>query len=508
MHLLKKRTCIWVLGALATLIFFMRFLVFQEPPSRDITTYSAIADAMLHGMRLYADVWDPKPPAIYWTYVLAQQIAGYGARSLLLLSVVASTITMAGLIVAGGRGRCRVSGLMAAATFAVISGDLFLWGNEPNAEIFMNAALVWAFVFVSEIPNRTGRSALIRAAAAGVLITVASLYKTVVVVHAVAFGGLLLMHGWRNSAIKSAIKNTSTMAFVAVIPWLCVFAGYALRGTFADFYESVFTYNTYYSGMTGGMGPNIIRGFTPENLFPRPLWCTAPLLLMGAAGWAALRFRGSYRTMLLLVYLLASQVAIALPGQFYVHYYQLLLPPLCIAGAWGFEALAEKLQTPIKIALLGAGLMVILFSFELPLYSLSPESWAAAKYGTDLMEEHETGRLINSILLPDEDFYQWGTVTALHWSSRRRPVTPYFFLTPLLDGPLKEKAMTRLLQDLEKQKTELLIIDERDARVSPGHPLSKWHSGRYRKFALIKNRFVFLCRKGGALDERMRTRGM
>ena len=48
------------------------------PPNRDISTYAVIGHEMAAWRALYSDLFDNKPPAIYWSYMATEQVFGYG----------------------------------------------------------------------------------------------------------------------------------------------------------------------------------------------------------------------------------------------------------------------------------------------------------------------------------------------------------------------------------------------------------------------------------------------
>src|SRR4051812_42783556 len=85
---------VMVLIALAILIVLERLHTYREPLEPDLTTYAVIAHEMNFGKRLYANVWDIKPPGLYGTYALAEKLAGYGPQSVLLLAIGAALASL------------------------------------------------------------------------------------------------------------------------------------------------------------------------------------------------------------------------------------------------------------------------------------------------------------------------------------------------------------------------------------------------------------------------------
>src|ERR1700737_4638261 len=122
MDKLKQHGPAIILVALFGLIVFTRLHTYREPLERDITTYAVIAHEMLSGKALYRDLWDHKPPTIHVTYAAAELVAGYGRDSIFLLNVVAAIATLLACYLAGSAsGRGPVSGLVAAALWALAS---------------------------------------------------------------------------------------------------------------------------------------------------------------------------------------------------------------------------------------------------------------------------------------------------------------------------------------------------------------------------------------------------
>ena len=73
----SPRPAVW-LALLALAACAQRLRTYDEPFERDIMTYAVIGHELVLGHKLYADVLDNKPPAIYTTFALAETLAGYG----------------------------------------------------------------------------------------------------------------------------------------------------------------------------------------------------------------------------------------------------------------------------------------------------------------------------------------------------------------------------------------------------------------------------------------------
>src|SRR5712692_5155934 len=74
-----KRTWIgsqrWLLAVLV-LVAFIALPSISYPIGRDQATYCVIGQGLLRGQQLYRDLWDNKPPGIFWLYALVVKVFG------------------------------------------------------------------------------------------------------------------------------------------------------------------------------------------------------------------------------------------------------------------------------------------------------------------------------------------------------------------------------------------------------------------------------------------------
>jgi hypothetical protein len=71
----SNRSRAWFLGGLV--VVFLRALPnLRFPIGRDQATYCVIGQGLLHGQLLYRDLWDNKPPGIFYIYALIVKIFG------------------------------------------------------------------------------------------------------------------------------------------------------------------------------------------------------------------------------------------------------------------------------------------------------------------------------------------------------------------------------------------------------------------------------------------------
>src|SRR5205085_2622190 len=483
MDKLKKLLPVAVLVGLCALVFASRLHTYDEPLERDLTTFAVIAHEMLNGKNLYSDLWDHKPPAIHVTYAAAEMIAGYGRDSIFLMNVVAAIATLiicywAGSSVGGG----RVAGCFAAAFWAFTSGNLALEGNQPNTEVFINVFLAAGFAVLvrTEKKNLGARGAFI----VGALFAGASLYNAVVVVQP-ALVAIAYVACCDLRLRTRAFADVLIIAAAGVAIWALVLGYFFARGSGAAFVESVFSYNRYYSSSLSHQALHSFKGWMAIS--PDVLIVVLPLAILTGIGI----FRGvvlapQRHWILLLVYLIASEIAVLLPGWPFPHYYQLLLPPLTIGAGWSIESLRRVLpRTRSSVSYpAAAAACAIIVLVQLPSYFISAEDWSVKKYGNLFVETEQFAGKIDSLLARGETFYEWGNESGLYFTTGRRPPSGIFFAFPMLGGPLKEKLSRRLIEDLRQSQPDLIVADVATMTLTEReHPVLNWFRENYQAFA-------------------------
>src|SRR5438067_1335525 len=268
-----------VIAGLSGLIIFARLHTYGEPLERDLTTYAVIAHEMLGGKTLYTDVWDHKPPAVYLTYAAAELIAGYGRDSIFLLNISAGLATLLACYFAGSAaGAGRLGGLVGAALWVLVSGDLAIEGNQPNTEVFLNALLTLGFAILMRTEDRDlGLRAVLLT---GLSFAIASLYKHIAVVQAALLALTYLAWPLAGSR-KKAFANVVIIGAIGVLVWGLVFGYFVAQGRGNAFTEAVFTYNAYYSG---SIWQNLGHVFNRQSVSADVLAAILPLAILSLSG--------------------------------------------------------------------------------------------------------------------------------------------------------------------------------------------------------------------------------
>lgn len=107
--------------ALVAIAAVIRSLAVAEPLGIDQSLWASAVRGMARGQRLYADVWEQRPPGIYLTYLAGFTALGWTPATVVWLDVAASVVTSGILYALGGALGNRRVGAAAAALFAVLT---------------------------------------------------------------------------------------------------------------------------------------------------------------------------------------------------------------------------------------------------------------------------------------------------------------------------------------------------------------------------------------------------
>jgi hypothetical protein len=125
----SNRRAATLLLAVAAAALLARIVTIAEPLGIDQSLWASAARGMAHGQRLYRDVWEQRPPGIYWTYLAAFRVFGWTPGAVAWLDLIAASGTTAMLYLLGRRLADRITGAAAAAIYAVLTHPAWMFGH-------------------------------------------------------------------------------------------------------------------------------------------------------------------------------------------------------------------------------------------------------------------------------------------------------------------------------------------------------------------------------------------
>ncbi len=330
---LAERLAPWGLIGFCTL---WRLPGLGEPPwLNDEGVYAMVGRALLHGEKLYRQVWENKPPAIYLVNATAERLGGAGhvITSMRLLALAASVIALAALY----RLMAAECGIGAARLAVIVAGiglDLpLIDGTEANAEIFVAAAsaigmaLVWSAerARADDSPRFPASGPALMFA--GIAFGIGVLFKLPAGADGLAAALVVIFH-------KRRIARLAALLLGAVIPLGVVTGWLAGQGLVGDALYATIGYNRGYVSTGQSLHSPIVGLFT----------VLAPLAALGAGAVIAWRGRraglpfGAGAAWWLGLALLGALVS----GRTYPHYFLQAVVPAAICVVLLLDGLVRE----------------------------------------------------------------------------------------------------------------------------------------------------------------------
>jgi hypothetical protein len=333
----KSRVTRWP-GALALLVLtaMLRAPSFARVYlSDDEAIYAVIGRAFASGARLYVDVVDHKPPAIYWLYGAVQSMVGDATAMtilhvLLLIGVWATAMTVGAIARRCAPNTPNVD-RVAALLYVVFTTTMMGFDSlAANCELWMMLPASVAVLLVLD-PTVTAS----RAALAGVLLSIAGAFKYQAAVETPVLLGLLVLTA---AGTGDRVRRTAA-AFVGLcLPWAAMIAWFSSRG---DLGEALYWFRFNFAYIDAGFEP--VEAFL--RALPRVSFAVMPAALLYVAATAgalqALRDRDRVGRWMV-AWAVLSAVAVAAGGRFFGHYFHQLTAPLAVLAAPIVAGFAER----------------------------------------------------------------------------------------------------------------------------------------------------------------------
>jgi len=447
-------------------VIFLRLHSLNEPLERDLTTYAYISHHILDGEKLYTELWDHKPPGIYTVYMMAELLWGYDQRAVVYLGIVSSLVSLLFLYGFLNQITDRKTAMLGSAFWVFASNSIMLQANQPNVEVFMNAFTIMGLWSLARWYVQ-GKHFLFFS---GICFAVATWFKmNAIFSMAMVCLYLLIPQPEYNQTrrLKDRIITLAIFISPVCMLWIGTFSYFNLNGRLYDFWESVFYFNTYYSG-------NILKNIwtffsSPDKLFHVCLSDIWILVLLSVAWLTRGRQQyGPLKRPFFILLLMGLFVEVSSTGISEPHYYQLLLPIFCVLPAMFFHDLikSENSLTNRNLKALFSSLTLVpllLMSYHQVLFlKMTPFEISQKKYGDQFIKSYEIAQEVKKITEPSHKIYEWGAETGIYYYSKRNSVTGIFYIYPLLRGPTEErfKKAQKVYNDVITAKPELFIYNE------------------------------------------------
>lgn len=455
---MKKRTIIIILLILALQIF-LRIPFLGEPLERDEGAYAYIAQRMAVGQVPYRDIYDHKPPAIYFIYAGIFKLFGESAASIRYFTLFYSLLLTFIIFMIGSRLWGRVGGLLAAFFYAVFSGGALIQGTSANTETFLVLPILLALFFV--IRSNNGRDLFW----AGLFSGLAVMVKQIAGLNLLVLLVFILLN------YKDFKKIIVFLFGSAIFPVLFV-VYFFVKGAIPELINVMFLENVGYLAHQPWQWDQFFKVVINENLI---LWFLSAVALL----FIIARGR-SDKNMLVGAWALFSVVGVILGKVFYGHYFIQAIPGLSLLSALAIISLKHN-QFKVFILMITFVMAGMIISYEKDFYLSSPEEISFKKYGiTNFVVAKEVASFVEKNTRPDQKIFIWGAEPEVYFYSKRESASKFIYYYPLFHSKTKRIEM---LKELKQNRPKYIIWVNREVHYQNLAEYLKLH---YRYIKSIK----------------------
>jgi hypothetical protein len=479
---------VWVVVAALATIAFSALQILLYSFGRDQSIYAMVGSGLLRGELPYRDVWDFKPPGIFFVYALAFAVFGQSMlapRILEVLGLVGLVFAFRrlGLVLFGS----RTAGLVGAAVAALVHAELEFWHTgqpETFGAYFIVAALVltchdyahprvriWGWVGIG---LAFGMAFLLKPPLGGGA-PVCAAY----IVRQLAAGK------------PSRLKLMSPLAVIggaSLLPILVCAGWFWWQGGWAELYWTLMEFTPGYTalGWHGQSAPAMFYTATEEAFFEHSA-------LIGVGFIAAIAMRPVHSREREGIFLICGVVSvqlagIAMQGKFFLYHYAATLPILgliaglgwyklwrrCLgqgSGAWlafvAFILVVGSMRRAVYDVPLGfwqrslARLEYLMGSRSLrSRAALDEKLYRAADFS--LNADRRVAQEVMDRTSVEEPIFVWGFEPSIYWLSERAPASRFIYNVAQRSPWQREQARALLVKDLERRPPEIVVVQHSD----------------------------------------------
>jgi 4-amino-4-deoxy-L-arabinose transferase-like glycosyltransferase len=375
----RPRALAWIFAAMAIAALAVRVTAIAEPLGIDQSLWASAVRGMARGQRLYHDVWEQRPPGIYWIYLAGFRIFGWASSTVASLDVLAAACTTWFLVRSVRPLSSCVTASLAAALYAALTMPAWLYGyagflERSVCETFIVAAV--ALAASSAVRLRQDASigaAVVMGLASGAAVVLkpnAGLY----------FPALMFWLVWYRSRPGAELLRPLVVAVLAagVVPAIALLWLWRLD-LLHDAKVAVIDFNRFY--VSEGFSLTTYADIFSHAVFLRmktePLWAAGTMGSAVALWGLARRRQLDPMAALGLVWGAAATLVIVVNGaRLFNTYFINALPPLAIMSAWLLGDSWRGSRVRQGIAILAAVFMIVLVATRG--YTERVFGWAAA----------------------------------------------------------------------------------------------------------------------------------
>ena len=444
----------WFVIFTSFLFFVLRLPSLFEPLwYGDEGIYQVIGKSLNNGKLLYTEIFDNKPPLLYWLYAIFNS----GQFTIRLVSLIFGVLSigvfflLSKKLFANNKNKIH---FVTTFIFAVLFGLPMLEGNIANAENFMLLPIIVAALLISNFKSHPEQSQRTNPKyfLAGTLLGVAFLFKIVAIFDFAAFFIFYFIINF-----NSFKKHINLPLIVAgfFLPILAVSLFFLFNNTFIDFVKATFLTNISYVSYGNKIGS------IPILLFIK-------LAILGIFTFFLFtkRKKISQTSLFIFIWFAFSLFNALFSQRPYTHYLLVLIPSLSLMIGL---ILFEKKYKKIIIIIFIIGLLAITKTFGVPRLNKSVNYYQnfisyvtgqksmmqyQAFFDKNTPVDYEITRFIKPKLARNDTIFVWGNNAQVYQLVGVVAPTKYvvvYHISNYADGVINTKSI------IEKTKPKFIV---------------------------------------------------
>jgi hypothetical protein len=458
---------------------------------RDQAIYATVADGMLRGQMPYRDVWDFKPPGIFFVYAASLGLLGKSMMAPRLFEVLGLLLMVLGLRRLGGKlFGSETAGLVGGALAALLHAQLDFW-HSGQPETYGGYLTVAALVLTVAEPSRKRRIWVWLGI--GACFGLAFLFKPPLGGGAMVCAAALSRRTRADGgSVKDALMPVLWTGVGTVLPIVLCIAWFAARGALPEMRWTLGEFTPGYTQLSwvGRSAPEMFYFAVEEAFFK-----LSALLAAGFIAAIVMRpLHGRETEGFFLVLGIASvQLAgVAMQGKFFQYHYAATIPLIAFVSGAGlyklwrrlalgsasgvlaflsFVVVAASMRDPVRDLPNGfwhRSLLRLGYLFHAGPISnreeLDKELYYVADYNLDA--DRRVAIEVSRRTPPGRSTFVWGFEPAVYWMSGTESSSRFIYNVPQRAQWQRDKARRDLMADLHEKPPALLVVQRRD--VFPG----------------------------------------
>ncbi|MCX5886857.1 MAG: glycosyltransferase family 39 protein [Proteobacteria bacterium] len=483
--------------AILLLFILLRLPTLYEPFGRDQGIFATIASGLLQGKIPYRDLWDHKPPGIYFLYAFAFKVLGREMRSISLLDGLYTLFTLLFFFKLAKELFNRRVAYLSTFLFAILASGIFFlgWWGRGQPEVFLLLPLLGMIYLLNPVTAKERPPFFLLCA--GILGGIAfSLKSTIFPLFFLFFFFLLIEDGINSKGILKGMSKIFLFSFgiiVALLPFIIFFWTY---GALDDAIYSIVTFN-----LTAHINHpydldfliKLKDNFNAIGTKIPFLWATVSILT--CYGFAQLYKEERRKRALLILWSIGTILSICMGWWLFYYHFVILIPPLALLTSYGFFQLFDRLPSQgrkahqmIRSLILYLFIPFLLLEFLFAYYhsyvstgiisaligveKVNAEEiysrYKVQEYNTitdfSFREDYRLADYLKAHTNEGEKIFIWGWESLVYFLSEIEPTSRFIFIYPLIQSNLNIREGTRkiLWAEFQEKEPQYFIVAKND----------------------------------------------